>query len=417
MSSATPRPVTDDTAAQRSRLRELGVPWVQLGDDLVLLAGDEEPERVAKAARGTGVTPTTAIAAAPGSALYVVTQIGRLFQHDHPNARVLVDRGRYLIVELDPARAGALASGPEHGYEVRPLQEESVIFDVQRRPEARLERSNAVQALVSALERDALEARLNHLVSFPTRFSTSSHFAEAAEWARGEMAALGYDTLLTPFPIPGGMTSNVIAARQGSGPAPRGLILVTAHLDSVNHDDGPAGPAPGADDNGSGSAGVLEMARVLAACSAAHDLQMILFGGEEQGLFGSLHYVANLSPEDRARLRAVVNMDMIGTLNTPAPAVLLEGAAVSQRLIDGLTAAAATYANLTVQVSLNPFGSDHMPFINEGLPAVLTIEGTDSANPHEHTANDTLAHINYDLMLEILRMNTAFVATELAGTG
>jgi Zn-dependent M28 family amino/carboxypeptidase len=62
---------------------------------------------------------------------------------------------------------------------------------------------------------------------------------------------------------------------------------------------------------------------------------------------------------------------------------------------------------------LDPFGSDHIPFIDNGLAAVLTIEGTDQANEHEHTANDTLDHINYDLMLEILRMNTAFIASEL----
>jgi Zn-dependent M28 family amino/carboxypeptidase len=147
--------------------------------------------------------------------------------------------------------------------------------------------------------------------------------------------------------------------------------------------------------------------------AGVHDLQLILFGGEEEGLFGSLHHVAQLAPADRERLRAVVNMDMIGTLNTPTPAVLLEGADVSRGLIDGLAAAAATYTGLTIQVSLDPFGSDHMPFINNGLAAVLTIEGTDQANENEHTANDTLDHINYELMLEILRMNTAFIASEL----
>jgi Zn-dependent M28 family amino/carboxypeptidase len=62
---------------------------------------------------------------------------------------------------------------------------------------------------------------------------------------------------------------------------------------------------------------------------------------------------------------------------------------------------------------LDPFASDHVPFIERGLPAILTIEGTDSANPHEHTASDTLDHISPHLMQEIVRMNTAFVATML----
>jgi Zn-dependent M28 family amino/carboxypeptidase len=141
---------------------------------------------------------------------------------------------------------------------------------------------------------------------------------------------------------------------------------------------------------------------------------LVLFGGEEEGLFGSQQYIDNLSAADRARIRTVINMDMIGTLNTPTPSVLLEGAAVSQPLIDELANAAATYTALGVQTSLNPCNSDHVPFIEEGFPAVLTIEGTDRANDNVHTANDTLHNIDYDLALEILRMNVATTAKALA---
>lgn len=413
MTIAANRIDSDDAAERRARLADLGVPWVQFGDDMLLLASEGQATALSQRARSAGVEPAALIDADRKADLYVVTQIGRLFQRAHPEVNVLFDRGRYLVVELDPAQAEELARHPDACYAVRPLAVNSVVFEVRRQPAARAARIDAVQALVDRIERATLEAHLNHLVTFPTRFSTSAHYAAAAAWARGQLQALGYATRLDSLPVGGGTTLNVIAERSGSGPAPRDLVLVTAHLDSINLDDGPAGVAPGADDNGSGSAGVLELARVLADHAGVHDLQLILFGGEEQGLFGSLHYVAHLAPADRARLRAVVNMDMIGTLNTPAPAVLLEGAEVSRPLIDGLAAAAATYTGLTVQVSFNPFGSDHMPFITTGLPAVLTIEGTDGANPHEHTANDTLAHINYALILEILRMNTAFVATAL----
>jgi Zn-dependent M28 family amino/carboxypeptidase len=105
-----------------------------------------------------------------------------------------------------------------------------------------------------------------------------------------------------------------------------------------------------------------------------------------------------------------VNMDMIGALNTPAPTVLLEGAPLSQAVLDGLAAAAATYTGLAVQTSLHPERSDHVPFIDNEMAAVLTIEGADGANDEIHTARDTLEHVNFDLALEILRMNTAFVA-------
>jgi Zn-dependent M28 family amino/carboxypeptidase len=190
-------------------------------------------------------------------------------------------------------------------------------------------------------------------------------------------------------------------------------VLVTAHLDSVNLAGGPAAPAPGADDNGSGSAGLLEIARVFAAHQAEHDLRFILFGGEEQGLFGSVRYVSSLSQTERKRILSVLNMDMIGTLNAPTRSVMLEGAPLSQRVIDALGAAAATHTTLKVETSVHPFNSDHVPFIEAGVPAVLTIEGADSTNGNIHSDQDTLDHINYDFALDILRMNVAFVAGEI----
>lgn len=104
---------------------------------------------------------------------------------------------------------------------------------------------------------------------------------------------------------------------------------------------------------------------------------------------------------------------MVATLNTPEATVLIEGAGVSQRLMDELAAAAATYTQLVVQTSLDPFNSDHVPFIDAGLPAVLTIEGADRGNGNVHTAGDTLAHIDYDLALEIGRMNVAAAVAAL----
>jgi Zn-dependent M28 family amino/carboxypeptidase len=204
----------------------------------------------------------------------------------------------------------------------------------------------------------------------------------------------------------------VIATKKGEVSRDRETVLVTAHLDSINQAGGPMAPAPGADDNGSGSAGLLEIARVLAPHRTQHDLCFILFGGEEQGLLGSAHYVASLSAAERQRIRAVVNMDMIGVMNTVIGSVMLEGAPVSQRVIDGLATAAATYTTLTVETSLHPFASDHVSLINAGLPAVLTIEGADSANDRVHSAHDTIEHITYDLALDVLRMNIAFLAGE-----
>ena len=75
--------------------------------------------------------------------------------------------------------------------------------------------------------------------------------------------------------------------------------------------------------------------------------------------------------------------------------------------------AAATYTQLRVETSLTPFASDHVPFINAQVPAVLTIEGADSTNVNIHSEKDTLDKIDSEIAVEILRMNVAFVAEKL----
>ena len=116
----------------------------------------------------------------------------------------------------------------------------------------------------------------------------------------------------------------------------------------------------------------------------------------------------------RARMRAVINMDMIGVLNTQAPSVLIEGEPASRPLIHRLAAAAATYTDLRVETSPRAANSDHVPFLDRNLPAVLTIEGADASNGAIHSDEDILHRINLHLALEVLRMNTAALAELLA---
>ena len=151
---------------------------------------------------------------------------------------------------------------------------------------------------------------VSHLASFPTRLSNSTGFAESAGWIRAKLA-LDYVTRVQNFSIPGGMSLNVIAERAGTGDGLRDVIVVVAHLDSINEVDGAAGRSPGADDNASGVAGVLQIAKALADYPAIHDLCFLITGGEEQGLLGAEHYVQSLTDAERGRIKGVVNMDMI----------------------------------------------------------------------------------------------------------
>jgi Zn-dependent M28 family amino/carboxypeptidase len=277
---------------------------------------------------------------------------------------------------------------------------------------AAVERDAATAALLDELSAQRYQEHLADLLRPATRHSLSSGYREAQGAAETRLQTAGFMVSRVPVTVGDGTCDTLVADKPG-GAAQRGLVLVTAHLDSINHRGGPAAPAPGADDNASGSAGALELAAVLAAHDWRNDLRVILFGGEEEGLLGSLAYVAALPAAERARTAAVLNMDMIGRRNGARPGVMLEGAPVSQRLIDDLATAAATWTDLEVSTSLHPFASDHVPFIDAGIPAVLTIEADDAANTDVHTAGDTADRLDVALAMQILRMNLAVLATAL----
>ncbi|AQA03075.1 hypothetical protein BVC93_12240 [Mycobacterium sp. MS1601] len=267
-------------------------------------------------------------------------------------------------------------------------------------------RDPGTEALLDLLSPARCQQLLNAITTATTRHSLSAGYAEALEFAGEHLRTAGYNVSITPITVGAGLSHNIVGGQPGTADNP-GLVVVCAHLDSVNHVDGAAAPAPGADDNASGSAGALELATVLASRSWRHDLQIILFGGEEQGLLGSRAHVAALSAGDRDRIRAVLNMDMIARRNGVDAGVLIEGAAVSLDLVQRLAQAGATWTELEVFTSLNPFASDHVPFIEAGIPAVLTIEAEDSANTAVHTAADTLDRLDPQLTGQILRMNLA----------
>ncbi|BCH29763.1 hypothetical protein MesoLjLc_16930 [Mesorhizobium sp. L-8-10] len=394
-------------------LDEADARWVRFGDEVFFYA----PGAKLKALRpGDGEDVTTVRQGdddLPLGNFHLVAQMGRSFQREHPDVRVLFDKGRYIVVDLERDKAEAIRAEGHSCFVIEPLGDRRVMFDI-RPAGAPVRKQPRASAMANAVSSPAFSGDLEHLVSLQTRLSTSTDFLGAANWALTRLSGFGYAIGMRPIAVGNlGPSVNVVATKASTAASP-GEVIITAHLDSINHEDGPAGPAPGADDNASGSAGVLELARLVAMREFEHDVTFVLFGGEEQGLFGSRQYVASLAADERARIRGVINMDMVGRINAPPATVMLEGAPVSQDLIDRLADAAAAHTSLAVQISLNPFASDHVPFIEAGIPAVLTIEGGDSANDAVHTARDTLDRVDPAFAVEILKMNIATIA-ELAG--
>ena len=221
------------------------------------------------------------------------------------------------------------------------------------------------------------------------------------------------------------IVSNVIGTLPGARPEGEGFYIVCAHYDSTasgNRDRWPAEwrtlPAPGADDNASGVAGVLEAARVLASQPLAYGVRFVFFAGEEQGLQGSRAYAGALRAEG-ARLLGVINLDMVAYDSDGDGRFQLHAgsAAASQALGAALARNAGRYAPaLRPQVLTDTATnrSDHAPFWVEGYPAVLVIEdfGRDST-PYYHTMSDTLSTLHLAYCTDLVRATVA-TAAELA---
>jgi len=171
------------------------------------------------------------------------------------------------------------------------------------------------------------------------------------------------------------LTSRNVVARPPDGNC---NIVAGGHYDSV-----PAGP--GANDNGSGTAVVIEMARTRAAAGELANICYVLFGSEEIGLVGSAVYVASLADDDRAALKAMLNFDMLAVGDSWPFAGSPEVNAVADREATKLGLPHSVSAELPQNL-----GSDHASFIRAGIPSVIFNCFCDA---HYHTAQDTIDYV------------------------
>ena len=143
---------------------------------------------------------------------------------------VLVDKGRYLLVDLDPKRARKIGNSecamlfraPAGALTPRERADATGSSSTPRRARRR-ERPRAsvpvIQALVDRISRATFEADLTQLVQLPTRLSTRTQFAAACDFVDQQLAALGYTTSRQTIQVNGSPSQNVIAVRTGTGPA------------------------------------------------------------------------------------------------------------------------------------------------------------------------------------------------------
>jgi photosystem II stability/assembly factor-like uncharacterized protein len=193
---------------------------------------------------------------------------------------------------------------------------------------------------------------------------------------------------------------NISFRREGER-YPDRRFLLTAHYDSRSPT--PFECAPGADDNASGVAGVLECARILRGARLERSVEFVLFDGEELGLLGSRYYAGRL--DTAIVYEGDLNLDMIGWEQHEAMSMALaerSGATPDTILVNALAAAIDSFdIPLGMEFILpgEPGSSDHVAFWDVGIPAVMMIEGrSGDRTPYYHTCGDAANTLNYGFL-------------------
>lgn len=276
--------------------------------------------------------------------------------------------------------------------------------------------ANLISDIVGDISQSQYTTYVQNLQDFGTRYYNTSGNLSALSYLYSSFSSFGLNVAYDPFSYNGQTYNNVVATLPGRT-NPNEVYIVGAHMDSTSTN--PTQLAPGADDNASGMAAVLEMASILAHRAFDATIKFIGFNAEEQGLKGSQAYAADaaVSHED---IKGMLNFDMIAYAHPGSPeSVYLAG---DSNLVDMMAANALSYTSLASQKTYaNIFGSDHYYFYSGLLPGSTSAFAIETApanipsyNPYYHQIADTADNLDFAYASEITRMGIATIA-ELAG--
>ncbi|MFQ5869082.1 MAG: M28 family peptidase, partial [Candidatus Zixiibacteriota bacterium] len=250
---------------------------------------------------------------------------------------------------------------------------------------------------------------LYRLQAFVTRYSYADSCRAAEDWGQGYFQDLGLDSELFEYSYWGRTWRNVIATQRGLG-FPDSIFIICGHMDATSGN--PRYDAPGAEDNASGSAAVLQAAMVLSDYTFDYTIQYVLFTGEEQGLIGSEAYAWWAYQQDLGII-GVLNFDMISyeggygwDINIYAdrnkPLEIALGDFLAQ-MVDDYTDAYSIRLNEDGPT----YGSDHFWFSAYGFPAIFSIDAqmwsAPDFYPWYHSTSDTVGNLDTDFGIEVVK--------------
>jgi hypothetical protein len=276
-----------------------------------------------------------------------------------------------------------------------------------------------IAAMVKGVSDENIKKWVHELSAFPTRHSRSIHINQVAAWIADRFKEIGYaEVMMHDYTRQGNQLKNVICTKPGSGDTGQ-IVLLCGHYDCVMEDwRDAASRAPGADDDATGIAVLLELARLMAHMKIDDTVQFAAFSGEEQGLWGSTAYSQHVM-DNNINIHRLINLDMLGYPDEDLT-ILIEqdkGNRVpdndqpSHEFGELMAQMAADYTDLPVK--FGPiYSSDYMPFEARGYVVIGAFEGGE--NPHYHTGGDSPSTINYQYTADLGRIVLATLLYETA---
>lgn len=278
-----------------------------------------------------------------------------------------------------------------------------------------------IREMMDQVNMDSLQATVQHLQDYQSRLWNSQNAFDASDWIAGRMAALGLEVEQQPFYAStwtgsGQAAPNVIGIQRGTL-YPDVYVVCGSHFDSFSYEAMyGGGDCPGADDNATGVASVLESARIMTQYEFEYSIVYCAYGCEEMGLYGSEAYASRCQQEGMEIL-GYFNNDMNGYLygdqihidciypNTVAP--------IGDYYMN---VGSVYFPELPIRhVNFNQGDSDHTSFNNHGYMGIYPFEDYQNYSPNIHTPQDLIGpSVNsFEMSQQYCRMNIGCLA-ELA---
>jgi bacterial leucyl aminopeptidase len=276
---------------------------------------------------------------------------------------------------------------------------------------------------IDKVNADSIQSYMQALQDMGTRFCLANNRREVAVWIRDKFIQLGYpDSQLDSFPLNRTYNGvyyqtwqyNVVSTLSGFA-RPDEVYIIGGHHDAiVPSSSNPFLIAPGADDNASGVAAALEVARIMNQYGYQPEstIRFVTFAAEELGLHGGWHYANNAATQNM-NIKMMLNNDMISYCTLPQAQWTIRLVKYPNSLwVTNLAQYIATNFTIlnTVETTQYMQQSDSWPFYSNGFNTIFFIE--DEFTPFYHTVNDLVSSTNKDYAAEVVKISLGMLIYE-----